>query len=147
MRWYTILKCVGSMPSDIVWVQCHIRCVGPRCVRSVYNASRLFLASDSFYESGWHFTLQMHLHTVVAGPFWQLYRSVQAIPGLWPEGIIIGYHCFINAAIFRDVGLFEGSIQILENRTSLTVLIHRQTDSYHQRNGDLSLSRQSYYIL
>ena len=78
------------MPSVIVWVQCHIglRCVGPRCVRSDYNASRLFLASDSFDESEWNFTLQMHLHTVVAGPFWQLYRSVQEIPGLWLEGII-----------------------------------------------------------
>ena len=48
----------------------------------------VFLAKDSFDEIGWHFTLQMHLHTVGAGPFWQLYRSVQAIPGLWPEGII-----------------------------------------------------------
>ena len=28
------------MPSAVVWVQCHIRCVGPRCVRSDYNASR-----------------------------------------------------------------------------------------------------------
>ena len=34
------------MPSDIVWVQCHKWCVGPRCVRSDYNASRLFLASS-----------------------------------------------------------------------------------------------------
>ena len=30
------------------------------------TAGDLFcLASDSFDESGWHFTLQMHLHTVV----------------------------------------------------------------------------------
>ena len=76
------------MPSDIVWVQCHIRCVGPRCVRSDYNNASRFLAKDSFDEIGWHFTLQMHLHTVGAGPFWKLYQSVQAIPGLWPEGII-----------------------------------------------------------
>ena len=142
MRWYIILKC---MLSDIVRVQYHIRCVGSLCVRSDYNDSWFFLAGDSFNESGWHFTLQIHLHTVGAGPFWQLYRSVQAIPDLWPGDI--GYHCFINAAIFRDVSLFEGSMQIHEKRTNLTVSIHRQTDSYHQRNGDLSLSRQIYCIL
>ena len=113
------------MLSAVVWVQCHIRCVGPRCVRSDYNASRFFLASDLFDESGWHFTLQMQLHTVRAGPFWQLYRSVQAIPDLC-RGYHKGYHCFINAAIFRDVSLFEGSIQILDKRTNLTVSIHRQ---------------------
>ena len=37
-----------------------------------------------------------------------------------------GYHCFINAATFRDVSLFEGSIQILGKRTNLTVSILRQ---------------------
>ena len=62
------------------------------------------------------------------------------------RGYHLGYHCFINAAILRDVSLFEGSIQIPEKRTNLTVSTHRQTNLYHQRNGDLSLSRQIYCI-
>ena len=42
------------------------------------------------------------------------------------RGYHIGYHCFINVAIFRYVSLFEGSIQILDKRKNLTVSIHRQ---------------------
>ena len=74
-------------------------------------------------ENGCHFTLQMHLHTVVAGPFWQLYRSVQAIPGLWPKGIIYGI-------IVSSMLLFSGMSACLKapfrSSTNLTVSIHRQ---------------------
>ena len=75
------------MPSDIVWVQCQIRAYGASHTKfpasitllgSFWPVTRLIKADDIF-------------HTVVAGPFWQLYHaygSVQAIIGLWPEGIL-----------------------------------------------------------
>ena len=47
------------------------------------------------------------------------------------QGYHIGYHCFINADIFRDVSLFEGSIQISDPPIDRQICIISEMEISH----------------
>ena len=128
MQWYYTKMCIACH-LIFVWVQCHI-----------HGASATqFAASITLLSSFWPVTCLIKANAILLYMDALAHASSRPIFGSITEAYeqflvcgprvshkVPGYHCSINADVFRDICLFEGAIQITKKRTSLTVSIHRQ---------------------